>query len=42
MWTGEALFVNYWVYLQFVLWRTASEERVLALLTERHNDIQTI
>ena len=25
MWVGEALFVNYWVYLQFVLWRTASE-----------------
>ena len=26
MWVGEALFVNYWVYLQFVLWRTASED----------------
>ena len=25
MWVGKALFVNYWVYLQFVLWRTASE-----------------
>ena len=23
---GEALFVNYWVYLQFGLWRTASED----------------
>ena len=24
MWVGKAFFVNYWVYLQFVLWRTAS------------------
>ena len=24
MWVGKALFVNYWVYLQFVLWWTAS------------------